>query len=107
MSAPACGPWSSRWGWSGDQITLEPVDELIVLSVCDNTIDILLPDQGVARRMPLGGGEGAPTLDAVTLEGGKAVDAPLAQHGFSALVTATRAEHDHRLLFDTGMTPAG
>jgi len=92
--------------WSGEQIALEPVDELTVLSVCDNSIDILLTDQGPARRMPLGG-DGVPMLDAVTLVGGRAADAPLAQHGFSALVTATRAGHRHQLLFDTGVTPGG
>jgi hypothetical protein len=32
--------------WKGDVLPLEPVDELSVLTVCDNTVDILLPDQG-------------------------------------------------------------
>jgi len=93
--------------WSGETITLEPVDELRVLSVCDNSIDILLLDQGVARRMPLGGSPAGQFLEARTLEGGQASDVPLAQHGFSALVTATRAGRSRRLLFDTGMTPTG
>ena len=93
--------------WSGETITLEPVDELRVLSVCDNIVDIMLPDQGVARRLPLGGATAAQFLEARSLAGGKVPDAPLAQHGFSALVTAARAGRTHRLLFDTGMTPTG
>ena len=34
-------------------LALEPVDELSVLTVCDNTADMLLPDQGPATRMSL------------------------------------------------------
>ena len=41
------------------------------------------------------------------LEGGEAFDALRAEHGFAALVTATRAGREHRLLFDTGITPDG
>ncbi len=37
--------------WSGEQIPLEPVDEVQVLTVCDNSIDIFLLDQGPARRL--------------------------------------------------------
>jgi hypothetical protein len=32
--------------WSGQRIPLEPVDEVQVLTVCDNTVDIFLIDQG-------------------------------------------------------------
>jgi hypothetical protein len=42
-------------------------------------------DEGPARRLPLGGDPPA-VLPAPTLEEGKTADAPLAQHGFSALV---------------------
>lgn len=34
-------------------LPLEPDDELSVLMVCDNVTDILLPDQGPAKRLPL------------------------------------------------------
>ena len=32
--------------WKGEVLALEPVDELSVLTVCDNTADMLMPDQG-------------------------------------------------------------
>jgi len=46
-------------------------------------------------------------LDARVLEEGKAIDAPLAQHGFSALVEIRKGGRVRRLLFDTGVTPGG
>ena len=94
--------------WKGEVLRLEPVDDLSVLTVCDNTVDILLPDQGLAKRLSLAAmARQAPMLDALTLAGGKAADAPLAQHGFSALVEIRKGSRVRRLLFDTGMTPAG
>jgi 7,8-dihydropterin-6-yl-methyl-4-(beta-D-ribofuranosyl)aminobenzene 5'-phosphate synthase len=97
-------------GWTGEVVPLEPVDEVSVLTVCDNAVDMLLVDQGPAKRLGLGRalGEGAvPMLAAPTLEEGKAIDAPLAEHGFSALVEIRKAGTVHRLLFDTGLTPEG
>jgi len=74
-------------GWKGEVLPLEPVDELSVLTVCDNTMDLLLPDEGPAKRLSLAGmGRDTPMLQAPVLQDGKAPDAPLAQHGFSALV---------------------
>jgi 7,8-dihydropterin-6-yl-methyl-4-(beta-D-ribofuranosyl)aminobenzene 5'-phosphate synthase len=94
--------------WKGEVLPLEPVDELSVLTVCDNTVDLLLPDEGPAIRLPLGGmARDTPMLPAPLLEEGKARDAPLAQHGFSALVEIRKGGQTHRLLFDTGLTPAG
>ena len=88
-------------------LALEPVDELSVLTVCDNVVDMLLPDQGPARRLSRNGGQRVPMLDAPVLEGGKAIDAPLAQHGFSALVEIRKGDRVRHLLFDTGLTPSG
>jgi 7,8-dihydropterin-6-yl-methyl-4-(beta-D-ribofuranosyl)aminobenzene 5'-phosphate synthase len=94
--------------WKGQVLPLEPVDELSVLTVCDNTIDMLLPDEGPASRLSLGGmGRRAPMLPAATLSEGEAPDAPLAQHGFSALVEVRKGGQVRRLLFDTGVTPDG
>ena len=94
--------------WTGEVLPLEPVDELSVLTVCDNTIDLLLPDEGPARRLALSGaGERAPLVEARTLLDGKGPDAPLAQHGFSALVEVRKSGKVSRLLFDTGVTPNG
>ena len=40
--------------WKGEVLPLEPVDELTVLTVCDNVMDMLLPDQGPAKAPPAG-----------------------------------------------------
>jgi 7,8-dihydropterin-6-yl-methyl-4-(beta-D-ribofuranosyl)aminobenzene 5'-phosphate synthase len=95
--------------WTGEVLPLEPVDEVSVLTVCDNTVDILLVDQGPAKRLGLSSalGGSVPLLDAPTLQDGKAIDAPLAEHGFSALVEIRKGNSVHRLLFDTGLTPNG
>jgi 7,8-dihydropterin-6-yl-methyl-4-(beta-D-ribofuranosyl)aminobenzene 5'-phosphate synthase len=94
--------------WKGEVLPLEPVDELSVLTVCDNVTDILLPDQGPAKRLPLAAmARLAPPLAAPTILGGKAADVPLAQHGFSALVQVRKGGRVRRLLFDTGITPGG
>jgi 7,8-dihydropterin-6-yl-methyl-4-(beta-D-ribofuranosyl)aminobenzene 5'-phosphate synthase len=96
--------------WHGEVLPLEPVDEVSVLTVCDNTVDIFLLDQGPAKRLPLAGpltGGGIPLLAAQALEEGKVPDAPLAEHGFSALVEIRKGHTVHRLLFDTGLTPTG
>src|ERR1035441_1760058 len=94
--------------WKGEVLPLEPVDELSVLTVCDNVADILLPDEGPAKRLPLAAmARLAPMLEAPTIVGGKAADVPLAQHGFSALVEIRKGGRVRRLLFDTGITPDG
>jgi 7,8-dihydropterin-6-yl-methyl-4-(beta-D-ribofuranosyl)aminobenzene 5'-phosphate synthase len=96
--------------WTGEVLPLEPVDELRILTVCDNTVDMLLLDEGPARRLPLGGsatGGAVPVVEAATLEDGKTLDAPLAEHGFSVVVEIRKGETTHRVLFDTGVTPRG
>jgi 7,8-dihydropterin-6-yl-methyl-4-(beta-D-ribofuranosyl)aminobenzene 5'-phosphate synthase len=96
--------------WRGETLPLEPVDSLSILTVCDNTFDVLLLDQGPAKRLPLGGfvaGTAVPQVLAPTLEEGKSPDAPLAEHGFSALVEVRKGDATSRLLFDTGVTPTG
>lgn len=96
--------------WPGEVVPLEPVDAVSVLTVCDNTVDIFLLDEGPAHRLPIGGalsGGGAPVVAAGALEEGAVPDAPLAEHGFSALVEVRKGERVRRLLFDTGLTPTG
>ncbi len=94
--------------WRGEVLPLEPVDEVSVLTVCDNTIDGLLPDQGPATRTSLAAmSRQERVLPAATMEGGTAADVPLAQHGFSALVEIRKGNRVRRLLFDTGLTPTG
>lgn len=54
--------------WTGEVLPLEPVDELAVLTVCDNTMDLLLPDEGPASRLSLAGMvHQVPMLQAPTL----------------------------------------
>jgi 7,8-dihydropterin-6-yl-methyl-4-(beta-D-ribofuranosyl)aminobenzene 5'-phosphate synthase len=95
--------------WLGETIALEPVDSMTVTTICDNTIDIFLVDQGPAHRLMgrAAGGLQRRTVPAPTLAGGAVIDAPLAQHGFSAHVSFTRAGVRHSVLFDTGITPNG
>jgi 7,8-dihydropterin-6-yl-methyl-4-(beta-D-ribofuranosyl)aminobenzene 5'-phosphate synthase len=96
--------------WRGEVLPLEPVDQVSILTVCDNTVDMLLLDDGPAKRLGLGGALGGgevPMLDAPTVEGGRTIDGPLAEHGFSALVEIRKGDAVHRLLFDTGLTPDG
>jgi 7,8-dihydropterin-6-yl-methyl-4-(beta-D-ribofuranosyl)aminobenzene 5'-phosphate synthase len=93
--------------WSGEPIRLEPVDEVQVLTVCDNSIDIFLLDEGPARRLLSSDLPPPSTLPTPTMLEGEVVDGPLAQHGFSALVTVRRGNRSHTVLFDTGITPDG
>ena len=87
-----------------EPIPLEPVDALTVTTLVDNVTDILLGDEGPARRPPIGSG---PRVPASVLIDGEAFDALRAEHGFAALVTVTRAGRQHRVLFDTGISPDG
>jgi 7,8-dihydropterin-6-yl-methyl-4-(beta-D-ribofuranosyl)aminobenzene 5'-phosphate synthase len=93
--------------WSGQRIPLEPVDEVQVLTVCDNTVDIFLIDQGPARRLLSADGPPPSMLTTPTMVEGEVVDGPLAQHGFSALGTVRRGDRTRTVLFDTGITPDG
>jgi 7,8-dihydropterin-6-yl-methyl-4-(beta-D-ribofuranosyl)aminobenzene 5'-phosphate synthase len=87
-------------------VPLEPVDSVTVTTLVDNVTDMLLQDQGPAKRPPLGGAT-APRLPAAFLEGSETFDAPRAEHGFSVLVTVTKGGKQRRLLFDAGLTPDG
>jgi 7,8-dihydropterin-6-yl-methyl-4-(beta-D-ribofuranosyl)aminobenzene 5'-phosphate synthase len=83
---------------------LEPVDSVTVTTLMDNVTDMLMPDQGPARRPPLGSGRRRP---AATMEGGQAPDALRAEHGFSVLVSLSRNGSRRHILFDTGTSPDG
>ena len=74
----------------------------------DNVTDALLLDQGPAKRTGLASSPaGAPRVAAAFLETGETIDAPLAEHGFSALIEVTKGGRAHRVLFDAGLTPTG
>ncbi len=83
---------------------LEPVDAVTVTTLMDNVTDVLMPDQGPARRPPRFAG--ARQL-AATMEGGEALEALVAEHGFSVLVTVSKDGSQHQILFDTGASPDG
>jgi 7,8-dihydropterin-6-yl-methyl-4-(beta-D-ribofuranosyl)aminobenzene 5'-phosphate synthase len=87
-----------------DPIALEPVDEVIVTTLMDNSYDALMGDTGPARRtsFPHLPGVAAPQyVDGCTVPG------LVAEHGFSALVTTRRGNATHTVLFDTGVSPDG
>ena len=86
------------------EIVLEPVDSVVVTTLMDNVTDIFMPDQGPARRIGPGS---EPTRAAAVMEGGQVADALIAEHGFSVLVTVTKAGREHRFLFDAGTSPDG
>ncbi len=85
-------------------INLEPVDAVVVTTLMDNVTDIFMPDQGPARRAGFGRG---PYLASAVMQDQQVPDALIAEHGFSVLVTVTKAGHDHTFLFDAGTSPDG
>ncbi len=89
-----------------DRVFLEPVDAVTVTVLVDNVADMLLLDQGPAKRVNLGGGK-MPMLPVATSLEGSGVDALRAEHGLSFLLTVERGDRVRRFLFDTGVTPDG
>jgi 7,8-dihydropterin-6-yl-methyl-4-(beta-D-ribofuranosyl)aminobenzene 5'-phosphate synthase len=69
----------------------------------DNVTDSLMPDQGPAHR-PFNAGGRRPTA---TMDEGWGLDALIAEHGFSMLVTVDKGGVEHRVLFDAGTSPDG
>jgi 7,8-dihydropterin-6-yl-methyl-4-(beta-D-ribofuranosyl)aminobenzene 5'-phosphate synthase len=91
-------------GEAVDPIVLEPVDEVVVTTLVDNSYDGLMADMGPARRQPMAR---TPRVPAPHFEGGETVPGLVAEHGFSALVTVRRGERSHTVAFDTGVSPDG
>jgi 7,8-dihydropterin-6-yl-methyl-4-(beta-D-ribofuranosyl)aminobenzene 5'-phosphate synthase len=73
---------------------LKEVDTVEILTVLDNTVDMLLPDANRAKRPPR-------RRDAMTR------DSLIAEHGFSALVKVTNGNTSETLLFDAGLSRKG
>jgi 7,8-dihydropterin-6-yl-methyl-4-(beta-D-ribofuranosyl)aminobenzene 5'-phosphate synthase len=75
-----------------DRIPLPEVDRAEILTLLDNSLDILMAGSETARRADISGiiGEGRSTLRA--------------EHGFSSLVTVVRGERRAAFLFDAGLT---
>jgi 7,8-dihydropterin-6-yl-methyl-4-(beta-D-ribofuranosyl)aminobenzene 5'-phosphate synthase len=90
-------------GSAVDAIRLEPVDQVVVTTLVDNSFDALLPSTDSIRRASFDAGvEAAPQFTG----GGTAVGL-VAEHGFAALVEVTRAGRTSTVLFDTGISPQG
>src|SRR5690242_2879420 len=85
-----------------ETVPLEPVDALTITTLADNFTDMLLVDEGPARRPAVRVLEAADFM-----VGGRTRDALRAEHGFSALVTVRRGDRERQVLFDAGMTPDG
>jgi 7,8-dihydropterin-6-yl-methyl-4-(beta-D-ribofuranosyl)aminobenzene 5'-phosphate synthase len=88
-----------------EAISLAPVESLTVTTLVDNLYDALLVDEGPARRA--GWSNSAAYERADVLVGGETFDGLRAEHGFAAQVTVTANGREHRLLFDSGMSPDG
>ena len=73
---------------------LRTVDRVQILTVLDNSIDMLLASTPQAKRLPL-------PPDALSREH------LVAEHGFAALVTVTNSNTAESLLFDAGLSKAG
>jgi 7,8-dihydropterin-6-yl-methyl-4-(beta-D-ribofuranosyl)aminobenzene 5'-phosphate synthase len=89
-----------------EAIPLEPVDALTVTTLVDNVADLLLVDQGPAKRVSLAEAID-PSVPARFLAGGLTGDPLRAEHGFSCLVAVEKADRTTRILFDAGLTPDG
>ena len=87
-------------------LTLEPVDSVTITTLVDNYFDLLLMDQGPAKRLGLPTAD-TPRISVGVLEEGQTADSPLAEHGFSAMLSLKSGGREHCVLFDTGMSPDG
>jgi 7,8-dihydropterin-6-yl-methyl-4-(beta-D-ribofuranosyl)aminobenzene 5'-phosphate synthase len=71
-------------------MALSPVDRVAVTTVVDNSIDILRPDEKVARRW--------------SLQRARKIADLRAEHGLAHLVEMTRGRETGRIAFDFGLT---
>jgi 7,8-dihydropterin-6-yl-methyl-4-(beta-D-ribofuranosyl)aminobenzene 5'-phosphate synthase len=85
-------------------IGLEPVDSVTVTTLMDNSVDLFMPDQGPAKRTGL---LADPRRDSAVMVDREVPDALVAEHGLALLVTVMKGGHEHRILFDTGVSPDG
>jgi len=86
-------------------LNLEPVDTVTVTTLMDNSLDLFMPDQGPALRV--GPDRMRPARPCSVMTNREVPDALIAEHGFSMLVTITKAGREHRVLFDAGASPDG
>jgi 7,8-dihydropterin-6-yl-methyl-4-(beta-D-ribofuranosyl)aminobenzene 5'-phosphate synthase len=90
-----------------EPIALEPVDAVHLTTLVDNLSDMLLFDQGPAKRVGVISAASAPRIPEPLFEQGETIDGLHAEHGFSMLVTIHRGDQRSHIVFDTGMSPTG
>ncbi len=73
---------------------LKEADKVEVLTILDNTVDMLMPSTEQSKRFPL-------PPDPLTCE------MLVAEHGFAALVTVSRGNTAHSVLLDAGRSKNG
>jgi 7,8-dihydropterin-6-yl-methyl-4-(beta-D-ribofuranosyl)aminobenzene 5'-phosphate synthase len=85
-------------------IALEPVDSVEVMTLIDNSNDLLLRGDERVRRSGFGDG---PRVEAPLMLDPKLPRYLIAEHGYSALVTVTNHGLSRRVLFDAGISVGG
>ena len=90
-----------------ETVGLEPVDRVVLTTLVDNLSDMLLLDQGPAKRVGALAMANMPRIAEPFFEQGETVDGLHAEHGFSMMVTVERGDRRSHIVFDTGMTPDG
>jgi 7,8-dihydropterin-6-yl-methyl-4-(beta-D-ribofuranosyl)aminobenzene 5'-phosphate synthase len=86
-----------------DPIHLDPVDDVSVTTLIDNTFDMLLTSGSAVKRAGMRSG----LVSSPFFDGGNTQVGLLAEHGFAALITVRSGERTSHLLFDTGVSPDG
>ncbi len=86
-------------------IALDPVDSVTITTLVDNLTDVFMPDEGPAHRFAFTG-DTVPRQSVGTLDS-DVVQQLRGEHGFSVLLTIGKAGRQHRVLFDTGVSPDG
>jgi 7,8-dihydropterin-6-yl-methyl-4-(beta-D-ribofuranosyl)aminobenzene 5'-phosphate synthase len=92
---------------AAEPITLQPVDAVHLTTLVDNLSDMLLLDQGPAKRVGVTAAARMPRLPGPLFEQGETIDGLHAEHGFSMLVTIHQGDQRSHIVFDTGMSPTG
>jgi 7,8-dihydropterin-6-yl-methyl-4-(beta-D-ribofuranosyl)aminobenzene 5'-phosphate synthase len=92
---------------AAEPVPLAPVDRVTLTTLVDNLSDMLLLDQGPAKRVGLLAMAGMARIAEPLFEQGETIDGLHAEHGFSMLVTVERGERRSHIVFDTGVTPDG
>jgi 7,8-dihydropterin-6-yl-methyl-4-(beta-D-ribofuranosyl)aminobenzene 5'-phosphate synthase len=76
------------------RIAPSAVDQATISIVMDNSIDLLMASSDVARRLPLGPNPFEKPL-------------PIAEHGFSVLISVRQEDEVRKVLFDAGVSRRG